>query len=382
MAIEPESLSSLDLSSLKKSPEFSTKQILHPKVLLPSLYAKNHHSVKAAESNYVYEIANPPTPPNEASKEQVSKDDRTKSIRHPRWSREETFILIHGKKVIESQTQRGHRFIETPGSDQIGSKWESVSSYCRQFGVRRGPVQCQKKWSNLIGEFKRIKTWELRMKEKAESFWTMRNELRREQKLPSSFDKELYDALNGNVVPIPAIPLTLITVTSTDPNIGNRGDIAAAEEEEELENEGAAAVLYSGQRLAREDGLFGNLEQSGLEEIIHSPKKETISEAKSTPVSVSGTVKDKYEASNTWMGSMSEHGPKRRCLSSDQCEDTDFGNGLTRVLEMNTNMLNTQLEAHNLNCKLDRDQQKEQNDNFLGALRRLTDAVGRIADKL
>lgn len=121
-------------------------------------------------------------------------DGKVKTARHPRWTRQETLVLIQGKKVVESQIQEGHRSISAFGPDQNEPKWDLVSSYCKQRGVNRGPVQCQKRWSNLLVDCKKIKTWEFQIKREVKSFWMMRNDLRKEMKLPGFFDKEVYGA--------------------------------------------------------------------------------------------------------------------------------------------------------------------------------------------
>lgn len=54
---------------------------------------------------------------------------------------------------------------------------------------------------------------------------------------------------------------------------------------------------------------------------------------------------------------------------------------LTKTLERNISMLNAQLEVQNINCQLDREQ-KEQSDNLIAAVNKLTDAILRIANKL
>jgi Myb/SANT-like DNA-binding domain len=77
-------------------------------------------------------------------------------------------------------------------------KWTAVSAYCKRHGVNRGPVQCRKRWSNLAGDYKKIKEWEIG--DKNESFWGMRNDLKREKRLPGFFDREVYDILDGGAV--------------------------------------------------------------------------------------------------------------------------------------------------------------------------------------
>ncbi|KAF8408348.1 hypothetical protein HHK36_007497 [Tetracentron sinense] len=55
---------------------------------------------------------------------------------------------------------------------------------------------------------------------------------------------------------------------------------------------------------------------------------------------------------------------------------------LIGVLKRNNRMLNTQLKALNINCQLDRDQQKDHTDSLVSVLSKLAYALRRIADKL
>ena len=91
-------------------------------------------------------------------------------------------MLIQGKRVAENRVRRGRAAGMAFGSGQVEPKWASVSSYCKRHGVNRGPVQCRKRWSNLAGDYKKIKEWELQIREDTDSFWVMRNDLRRERK--------------------------------------------------------------------------------------------------------------------------------------------------------------------------------------------------------
>ena len=84
-----------------------------------------------------------------------------------------------------------------------------------------------------------------------------------------------------------------------------------------------------------------------------------------------GTTKKQNLGSNTWTRSMSREGRKKRCLSSDECEDTNL---------RDMNMLKYQLQAQNTNCKLDREQRTDHNDSLVSALNKLTDALVKIAD--
>jgi hypothetical protein len=111
-----------------------------------------------------------------------------------------------------------HRGRRSP--QPVRLKWAAVSAYCRRHGVERGPMQCRKRWGNLSWDLKKIVAWEKNLAAvvsgagdnavaagegegeappppRLESFWDMRGEQRRARQLPSSFDREVYDALVG-----------------------------------------------------------------------------------------------------------------------------------------------------------------------------------------
>ncbi|KAJ0103206.1 hypothetical protein Patl1_05412 [Pistacia atlantica] len=327
-------------------------------------------------------------------------DDGLKAPRLPRWTRQEILVLIQGKRVAENRVRRGRAAGMAYGSGQVEPKWASVSSYCKRHGVNRGPVQCRKRWSNLAGDFKKIKEWETQQaRDGTESFWVMRNDLRRERKLPGFFDREVYDILDG-VTTDPSAATAEDTATTTAA-VGGRLALALAPTEESGED--TEAVFDSGRSAAAEDGLFSDFEQ---EEIGASPVKEatiatTAKEAKpisaTMPISEKhyqpnilqgsqgqGTKNEKQPVSeNPEIGSTSQEGRKRKRLSADGDEEmSNLQLQLIDVLQKNGKMLTAQLEAQNSNFELDREQRKDNADNLVAVLNKLADALGRIADKL
>ncbi|XP_021657626.1 trihelix transcription factor ASR3 isoform X2 [Hevea brasiliensis] len=301
-------------------------------------------------------------------------DDGSKAPRLPRWTRQEILVLIQGKKVAENRVRRGRTAGMAFGSGQVEPKWASVSSYCKRHGVNRGPVQCRKRWSNLAGDYKKIKEWETQIREETESFWVMRNDLRRERKLPGFFDREVYDILDGVGGVSPAAPgLALALAPSTEP----------AEDVE--------MVFDSGRSAAAEDGLFSDFEQeeaSGSPDKVASAAKEVppikaAAAGVAAPVPISGTTNEKHPASNPEVGSASHENRKRKRLTTDGDEETiNVQNQLIDVLEKNGKMLTAQLKAQNTNFQLDREQRKDHADSLVAVLNKLADALGKIADKL
>ncbi|GLT64016.1 hypothetical protein SLA2020_365340 [Shorea laevis] len=306
--------------------------------------------------------------------------DGDKTPRLPRWTRQEILVLIQGKRVAETRARRGRTSGLAFGSGQVEPKWASVSSYCKRHGVNRGPVQCRKRWSNLAGDFKKIKEWESQVKDETESFWVMRNDLRRERRLPGFFDKEVYDILDSGSPAAPEAPGLALALAP--------GPAPAVENMEE-----GGALFDSGRTAAAEDGMFSDFEQ---EESGRSPEKTKdttvpapmpISEKQYQPAprgcQGQGTTNEKQPVSNHEVGSASQDGRKRKRLATEEDEEAiGMQNQLVDVLERNGKMLTAQLEAQNANFQLDREQRKDDVNGLIGVLNKLADALGRIADKL
>lgn len=300
-------------------------------------------------------------------------DDGRPASRLPRWTRQEILVLIQGKSDAESRCRRGGG-----GSSAIGSsepKWAMVSSYCKKHGVNREPVQCRKRWSNLAGDYKKIKEWETRARDETESFWVMRNDLRRERKLPGYFDREVYNILDSPSAAAAAAEATAM---------------AAADEELHLYD--------SNRRVGSEDGLFSDCEK---DEGLGLVAAKDVHVTAAAPVSISekqyqpllqlqgcegeGNGQDasneKRPAPNPEMGSTSQAERKRKRFENNGEEET-LQSQLIDALEKNGKMLRDQLEAQNNNFQLDRQQQKDTASTIVAVLDKLADALGRIADKL
>ncbi|CAH8331545.1 unnamed protein product [Eruca vesicaria subsp. sativa] len=280
-------------------------------------------------------------------------EDIVKTARLPRWTRQEILVLIQGKRVAENRVRRGRAV----SSGQMEPKWASVSSYCRRHGVNRGPVQCRKRWSNLAGDYKKIKEWESKVKEETESYWVMRNDVRREKKLPGFFDKEVYDVVDGGVVPPPPPPALSLGLAPASTEATPEGVLS------ELELREPAAP-------------------KSLQDVIDKEKQAA------RGADDQGRVKERdTEAANPEAGSTSQEARKRKRTSDSEDEEKEEGttsmqNQLIQILERNGQLLAAQLEVQNTNLKLDREQRKDHGDSLVAVLNKLADAVAKIADKL
>ncbi|KAJ7957485.1 Trihelix transcription factor ASR3 [Quillaja saponaria] len=315
-------------------------------------------------------------------------DDGSKAPRLPRWTRQEILVLIQGKRDAENLV-KGRTSGFPFGSGQVEPKWASVSSYCRKHGVNRGPVQCRKRWSNLAGDYKKIKEWESQIREETESFWVMRNDIRRERKLPGFFDKEVYDILDaGSQAPALALAQArgIDTTTATVEDRKKGGGTT----EEGAEADGEPHLLSNGRSAAVEDGLFSDFEQDeAVGNEVPAAAREIpgpipISEKQHQPLMLrfqEGITKEKQPSSNPEIGSTAEGIKKRKLFTTDRQEET-LQYKLIDILERNGKMLTAQLEAQTTNLQLDREQRKDHVDTLVAVLDKFAEALGRIADKL
>ncbi|KAK9668978.1 hypothetical protein RND81_13G100500 [Saponaria officinalis] len=297
-----------------------------------------------------------------------------KNRRHPRWTREETLTLIQAKDIAENLPNKGRKISSFENNDSNGNgnsepKWVMISEYCKSQGVGREPAQCRKRWSNLIGDYKRIKCWEDNLNNNnnnkgEESYWVMRNDLRKERKLPVSFDWEVFKVLVGREMGGVMSPVPLQAV------------VVAVVEEGEGEGEGEK-IVNDGECLGVED--VGDEKEEVLELGLKSIDQ----------MFEKSFVKERDEPNSdglreSWPGIYwdSQEKAKRRRLSTDDSKSNDIEAEMMRVLEENNKMVNAQLEIHNKNVKLDREQRKETNDVLVAALGKLTNVLVKIAEKL
>ncbi|KAG0525533.1 hypothetical protein BDA96_06G064900 [Sorghum bicolor] len=341
--------------------------------------------------------------------------------RLPRWTRQEILVLIEGKRVVErSGRGRGRGRVRGGGGGDGGAeptKWAAVAEYCRRHGVDRGPVQCRKRWSNLAGDYKKIREWERGYAARKEaSFWAMRNDARRERRLPGFFDREVYDILEGRG----AAAGNAVAAALEDAEEGKE------EEEEEEEVEAKAVLRTAGRRGVQGSGLFSSSEDEDDQDddaatpsptptptptpapaaavAVPIPGEQAVpffldemARASSISVHVTEKTTDVPRQASSEQGTSKEKQPEQitedspaQCGQKRQRSDdnasgratTNLQGQLVEILDRSSQMVAAQLEAQNINSRLDREQRKDQVSSLLGVLGKVADALYRIADKL
>ncbi|WVZ75238.1 hypothetical protein U9M48_023315 [Paspalum notatum var. saurae] len=336
--------------------------------------------------------------------------------RLPRWTRQEILVLIEGKRMVEGRGGRGGRGRVAAAAAAAASasgeasasvlepKWAAVAEYCRRHGVERGPVQCRKRWSNLAGDYKKIKEWERSTAASREpSFWAMRNDARRERRLPGFFDREVYDILEGR-------GRAILPGRSSSGNAAAAAEEEAAARVEEEREAGAPEAVFDSGRPATEEALFSEDEEEEEEDapaaapplppppVIAAPVSGPLTCLDCLVFSISekpdasrqqqsaeqGTSKDKQPEQSSQRDEPAHQGGQKRPRTDEEAAEgtTDLQSKLIEILDRNSRMVAAQLEVQNQNCQLDREQRKDQTNSLVLVLGRLADALGRIADKL
>ncbi|TVU14749.1 hypothetical protein EJB05_38242, partial [Eragrostis curvula] len=326
---------------------------------------------------------------------------RGRAQRLPRWTRQEILVLIEGKRVVErSGRGRGRGRGRGGGEAGVGgtaaaaepTKWAAVAEYCRRHGVDRGPVQCRKRWSNLAGDYKKIRERERAAGKGEASFWAMRNDARKERRLPGFFDREVYDILEGRGAGAGGCR-------------GTAGNAAAArldleDVEGKQQREKKPVVLDSGGARAG-GGLFSSStedddddddgDEAATPPTMPSPALAPTPVA--VPISEKKTDVPRQESHEQGISKRKERdelteqaqGRQKRQHSVDEASErstTDLQGQLIQILDRSGRIMAAQLEAQNINSQLDREQRKEQASTLLGVLGKVADALYRIADKL
>ncbi|XP_071902890.1 trihelix transcription factor ASR3-like [Coffea arabica] len=208
----------------------------------------------------------------------------------------------------------------------------------------------------------------------------MRNDLRREKKLPGHFDREVHAVLNGN-------SYQAVMGMSVDGREAVGTCVADTEDEDEEDvNRGIeTGVVFDSGTHARPETLISHLEKCAQGKIFRGPNVQVARESPRSnspaPMPLSGPAKGKQPGPHFWTRRVSQEDVKRRRLSLDKCEDFNLSQHLIKVLERNNRVLNAQLETQRMNSQLDREQQKAHTDILSSALSKICDAFSRIADK-
>ena len=113
----------------------------------------------------------------------------------------------------------------------------------------------------------------------------MRNDLKTEKKLPSFFDGEVYDVLDGRAFTATVYPLTRVTIT-VDATYGNEVGTVAEEKEDVGEEDGDDEAVFDTSRdVGLENGLFYDFQQLEQEGNGRFPEKQAKTVPSPMPIS-------------------------------------------------------------------------------------------------
>lgn len=171
-----------------------------------------------------------------------------KGQRGLRWTKHESLILVAAKsKELDKSLDSTAR-----GVDASDVKWVTIFQYCKDRGVERDASQCRKRWHSLYKDYKKIMDFQHLH---GGSYWTMTAEQRREQKLASSFEQEVFEVLDNYCKKLPASSAKVAPETSRP----GKDEVDLPVDEDDDRGNGASS----------EDGGLG-----GSTDVIGCPKQE------------------------------------------------------------------------------------------------------------
>lgn len=258
-----------------------------------------------------------------------------RSSRHPRWSKEETVVLVEAKR---KQEEDARQLSLTGRAFSANEKWEFVQAFCKVRGVDRDAQQCRKRWSNLYGEYRKIKDW--CMQNQAENYWALRRDRRKDAKLPGTFEFEIFAVMDSFI---------------SKRTGGTPGGTPGPETWRTNEDD--------------ED-------MDGQEEFNGHPMGDPGAGDEPCPPGTGVFHEDQMDQADEIYG-------RRKKRRTDDINVLSAMESTGRALE---NVLlksaQAQIDAYNRNSELDRIQKKSVSDNLVGVLDKLAEAICKVADRL
>lgn len=108
------------------------------------------------------------------------------------WLKHESLLLLEGKKRLGEEMQFGPLM---KALKSRAKRWEFVSSFLADMGVKKTALQCEYRWSRLWKPFKTIFDYEKTVPSGQDSYWHMGGADRMAKKLPRSFDPKIFSAM-------------------------------------------------------------------------------------------------------------------------------------------------------------------------------------------
>ncbi|KAH9305366.1 hypothetical protein KI387_009770, partial [Taxus chinensis] len=117
----------------------------------------------------------------------------------PRWTQTEMLVLVREKWIVENEIIHSTSKIQNDGV--VSNMWKLVSTRCKSSKVERTADQCRKKWESLLSDCKKIKDWEFQFQ--AQSYWNMSHNAKKQHKIPSYMERQLFDAMDAYLSKVP-----------------------------------------------------------------------------------------------------------------------------------------------------------------------------------
>ncbi|CAM6097005.1 unnamed protein product [Calypogeia fissa] len=108
------------------------------------------------------------------------------------WTLAELQVLQTAKredqdKQLKAESKEKHK--------SAAERWQWIEDYCWDHGVERSAQQCRDRWERMSADFKKVGDFEKHVPRGGISYWQMTIEDRKNKKLPSNFQQEVFHSL-------------------------------------------------------------------------------------------------------------------------------------------------------------------------------------------
>lgn len=315
---------------------------------------------------------NTPEELDEGVREKLSASPKVKRIASPRWSKHETLVMIDAKRKHELELQKANGLKGRPQLTDF-NKWDLVSASCRAVGIDRDGKMCRKRWFNLLTEFKKIRDW--CKTNRVEDFWTMSGDERREKKLPTGFDQEVYQAMEtfDNPAGLPDAFESGTPRGAADDGLFSEidQDVQPVEEVQHLDN---GAIPQQARPVEHGTGNGLRLPPVAPKPLLLTgiaPERPRNLQKRKLPSSPS--ISEEAEGKDPYIAMLE---------TTSRTLQAAFTESMQAQIKMYSRTVHAQIEAQKQENELERALRKEQGEKLIGALTTLVDTLSKIAEKL
>lgn len=160
-----------------------------------------------------------------------------KKVKRMPWPLEHLLILQAARRDEKERCET------TDAHKTVQERWAAIASDCAANGVVRAPESCRQKWEQVATDWRKIYDQENTLETGATSYWDLSGDERKAAKLPFSFARKLFSAIESWY---PRDKISVPDKTTLDMNLRTQAaEKTALESEMEREIAGVPDAFYA-----------------------------------------------------------------------------------------------------------------------------------------